>query len=156
LLIDLIKIYECNESEEIDEKTFTLPYIEQLKNDFETINIMESFMIKQRLQNTMTFIQNINKNNEKNKNKIYRVKYMFNDNSENKKNSDNTNENKTISINNNKDLRQCYEKIKECFFYYFDKIYNLENNNNQNILLISAEDKQIMIFDIIKIFSLII
>jgi hypothetical protein len=148
LLIDLIKIYECNESEEIDEKTFTLPYIEQLKNDFETINIMESFMIKQRLQNTMTFIQNINKNNEKNKNKIY--------NSENKKNSDNTNENKTISINNNKDLRQCYEKIKECFFYYFDKIYNLENNNNQNILLISAEDKQIMIFDIIKIFSLII
>ena len=79
MLIDLIIIYECNESEEIDEKTFTLPYIEQLKNDFETINIMESFMIKQRLQNTMTFIQNINKNNEKNKNKIYRVKYMFND-----------------------------------------------------------------------------
>ena len=168
-LIDLITIYECYNNI-INEKIFPLSFIEKLKQNYKDINTMNSFMIKQRLQNNINYIKDIN--NINNKNKIYRVKYIINDiekvrlkliNIINKNNNEKNNENKNKSITkneknnikNNKDLKICYEEIKYCYFYYFEKIYNLEDNQQES-LFISLEDKKLMIFDIVKIISFLL
>ena len=159
-LIDLITIYE--NFKKIKEKLFPLSYMEQLKLNFKDINTMNSFIIKQRIQNTINYIKDINNNS---KSKIYRVRYIFNDIEKVRlKLIDVINENKIgnnnsiiefqgkNSIIKNKKLRKCYEQIKFCFFHYFEKIYNLDNNE-ENKLFISMDDKKLMIFDIMKIFS---
>ena len=165
-LIDLITIYEYHNN--YDEKIFSLSFMEKLKQYYKKINTMDSFIIKQRIQNTINYIKNVN--NVNNKNKIYRVRYIINDiekirlkliniindnNMGNDKNNTRKIQKKTNNINNNKLIKSCYEKIKHCFFYYFDKIYNLDNKELSQ-LFISFEDKKLMIYDIIKIFSLIL
>ena len=156
-LIDSITIYEFN-NKDIKEQIFSLSYMEQLKLNFKDINTMNSFIIKQRIQNTINYIKETNNNISKSK--IYRVRYIFNDiekvrlkliNVINENKIGNNNDERN-SIYHNKKLRKCFEYIKFCFFSYFDKIYNIDNNQEKK-LLISLDDKKLMIFDIIKIFS---
>ena len=76
-LIDLVTIYEYHKNDNKTEKSFPLSFIEQLKQNLKDINTMNSFLIKQRLQNTINFIKDTNNINHKTK--IYRVRYIFND-----------------------------------------------------------------------------
>ena len=161
-LIDLIIIYEDNKIEERKEKLFPLSYMEQLKLKYKNINTMDSFIIRNRIQNTINYLKN--PNDIINKYKIFRVKNIFNDiekirlkfmNIINANNSEKIDKNSNNIIYNNKELRFCYEKIKYCFFYYFDRIYNKENNEEAKIF-ISLDDKKLILFDMTKIISLIL
>ena len=157
-LIDYITIYEFNNKDIIKEPSFSLSYMEQLKLNFEDINTMNSFIIKLRIQNSINYIKEAN--NNINKSKIYRVRYIINDIEKLRlklinvinENKIGNNKDERNSIYHNKKLRKCFVYIKYCFFSYFDKIYNIDNNQEKK-LSISLDDKKLMIFDIIKIFS---
>ena len=157
-LIDLIIIYEDYNIKEKKEKLFSLSYMDQLKFKYKNINTMDAFIIRNRIQNTFNYLKNPKDTN--NKYKIFRVRSIFNDIEKvrlkfmNIINANNANKN-SINMSNNKELRIYYEKIKYCFFYYFDKIYSNENNA-ENKILISLDDKKLMLFDMIKIFSLLL